>query len=113
MTPQIDHRELPPIAPFIPRGTSAEELEANIAYHSDLLAMFSTKGWRSLQEILTSRRDSQLHSLTSFGGVETIEEVYAIRQGLALCNELLGLEEASRKAVARGNEMLHKVREEG
>lgn len=110
LRPEDDPRYLAPVKPFIPKADTPEELESALAYHGAMLSMFSTPGWKELQNILKNRRDHAIKALTSINGETEVFGIYALRQRLALVEELLGFEETSKKASALAQERLSKLR---
>ncbi len=110
MRPEEDPRYLAPISEFVPRGETSDALEAQIQQNQEMLATFSTMGWRYVRSILEDRRDAHIDALTKVTGAHDLDAIFGLRQGLHLIEEMLGLEELARTRLKHDSEMLNKLR---
>ncbi len=110
MKPEEDPRYLAPVSEFVPRGETSDALEAQIQQNGEMLATFSTMGWRYIKSILEDRQQAHLDALTKVNGAQDLNIIYGLRQGLALMNEMLSLEDLARDRLKHDSEMLNKLR---
>jgi len=73
------------------RDTRMAELTADIAELDNLLGTFATPGWKRLQELMDDKATQTRARLTLPGGADSLAEVYAQRERLAILNWLLFL----------------------
>jgi len=109
MRPEDDPRFIPPRPTIRQIGqASIPQWEAQVAFHDQMLGMFMSEGWRSLQTMLTERSEELLGRLKH----GPIAEVEANRGALSIVDWLLGLEEESKQLAALARERLYELREE-
>ncbi len=108
--PEDHPRYLAPVEDFKPPKEEPTYLEAQINHHQALLATFSTEGWKTVKKVLEARRDSHIEALTLVTGATEIAAIFGLRQGLALLEMMLGLEDKAKQALKQDSELLYKIR---
>jgi hypothetical protein len=111
MEPDEDPRYLPPLKEFVPDALNPAEVAEDLQFHEEVVGMFASKGWAHVAKVLNDVRFSHITRLTKFGGQDNLDVIYGMRAGLAVIEEIFGMEENSVAAVERDKALLYKLRE--
>lgn len=109
MQPEQDFRYLGPTSTTA--GREIDQLEAEIAYNDKLSGTFATSGWKLLEELIETKAAETRRALTLPGGKQTLEEIFAQRERLAILNWLLYLPVETTDSLTRAGEELYELRE--
>ena len=93
------------------RDSRIGELTREVDELDNLLGTFATPGWKRLQELMDEKATHTRARLTLPGGAESLAEIYAQRERLAILNWLLFLPVDTQDKMQIASEELFELRQ--
>jgi hypothetical protein len=111
MQPENDPRYLAEVKPFVPDALTEAQVEEDMRYHTEILAMFSSKGWGHIEKKLTGTREDYVNRLVRFSGDDSLDVIYGLRSAVAMIDSIFSERTSAKASVESDKDLLSKMRE--